>query len=264
MFKFSVSAFSLVGCACVGLLADAATLALYDFEDNDLLSNDTEAETSAGALTSGMNGSFDLESFYGQNNNEAVLPGFEISTLHLRAVGRSTAFNTDRITGRGIAGTYGDIKADANGQNQNVGSSTLAQAIANKNYIAFTVSLGTAESFDITQFSIEADITDNETTAKNYWLTADDAGEAFDTGDLIGPNTLVFGGDSTLVIDTFSVSTFTADTEFRLYFATFANEEQHGIAFDDITLQGTVTVPQPTSLAPLVLGGLMALRRRRG
>lgn len=156
------------------------------------------------------------------------------------------------VSGFALVGSYGDIKS---------GSNSLTGALTNNQYIGFTISLGGAASIDLTSFSFGTDIT-NGTAAKNYWLLADTVGGTFDATDQIGSGNFTTNGSE--VITTFSTSSFSFNTEFRLYFDTGASTASHGFAIDDITLDGTVTpIPEPSAALLGGIGLLALLRRRR-
>jgi hypothetical protein len=228
---------TLVATALAVSSAQAVVIASYTFETaaNRLSSSDTELNTTA------------------SNLSISSIPGLEINSQHTdrESTAHSLTFDLP-VSGFAVVGSYGDIKS---------GSNNLAGALTNNQYIGFTITLGTATTIDLTSFSFATDITSG-TAAKNYWLLADVIGGTFDAADQIGSGS--FSNNESKVITTFSTSSFSSNTEFRLYFDTGASTASHGFAIDDITLEATVTpIPEPSAALLGGIGTLLLLRRRR-
>lgn len=215
--------------------AQAVVIASYNFESQTTASTDTESNTTA------------------SNLNIANIPGFEINSEHTnrQSTGDSLTFDSP-VSGFALVGAFGDIKS---------GSNSLAGALGKNQYVGFTITLNAATTIDLTSFDFATDIT-NGTAAKNWWLLADVAGGTFTSADEIGSGS--FAANESELITSFSTSSFSSNTEFRLYFDTGASTATHGVAIDNITLEANVTpIPEPSAALLGGLGFLALLRRRR-
>ncbi len=237
MKKIAILSVLTLSAALTATQTQAAVIAQYNFEAGNRVSTDTETNTSASDLSNGAG------------------VGFAITTNTVDQNGNAVSFSAP-VAGNALTGRYvSDIQTP---------SESLAAALADSNYISFTLTTG-GSTVDLSSFNFSYQISGGGATPGAY-LLADAPGGTFDASDLIG------GGDSvlpsgpnttTISFDLTSVADFTADTEFRLYLATTATSDW-GFAYDNLQLEGTVTpIPEPTTTALLGLGGLALILRRR-
>ena len=208
--------------------ASAAIIAEYNFNSSNLLSSDSESNTTAGSISSGA----------------GILGG------------------TDLSTNRGNGGTAAIYIKYSDLYPQNSGVKTLADAITDELYYSFTVTPDAGQSIDFTTFTAYIDKNGGGAIFGYYLLSSIDG---FTTSDVIDSDEGHGTNIRNINLDVSSLTGVTTATEFRLYIRTdnFTNGS-NDFDFDDVVLNGTVTaIPEPSALALFGLGGLMLLRRRR-
>lgn len=226
----------------------AAVLALYNFDNENLTSSDSELTSTASNLGVAVTGS--LSGNTGQNR-----AGLEIHNQHTdrQASGDSLAFTTP-VSGFALVGQYGDIDRNT----------SLQTAIANNIYLSFTLTPGANTEIDLTTFRMDMGIT-NGTAAKTVGIFSSiggfaSASDAINTRNWTG----TVGGTESGTIDLSSLGNITSATEFRIYMITNASTGSHGFALDNISFEGNISaIPEPAAALLGSLGGLLLLRRRR-
>ena len=205
--------------------ASAATLALYDFNGNNLTSSDTELNTTAGNISSGT----------------GITGGTDLST------------NQGEGGTRGIQIRYDDIYP------QNTGSRTLANAITDQVYYSFTITPLAGQVINFETFTAYTDKNGGGATFEYHIMSA--VGGFTDT-DTIDSSSHT-SGVANLSYDISSLTGVSTATEFRLYIRTdnYTNGSNL-LDIDNITITGTV-IPEPSGLMLCTLGGFVLLRRRR-
>ncbi len=205
-----------------------ASLALYDFASGSFDSVDTDTDTTAGALSVGSG----LTPF----TNDAA-----------------NSFDG----GPSLGGSLANFGFSTNG--------SLATAISNNDYISFSLDAG-ANTVDFTQLTFQLRANGGGANSANEYAVFSDIG-GFTLGSDIASGAHSGAADFELqTLDLTSLTNVTGETEFRIYlFGANGGGANSATIYDNIDLQGTVTVvPEPTSTALLGLGACaLFLRRRR-
>ncbi len=158
---------------------------------------------------------------------------------------------------------------------------TVGTAITNNDYLSFSVDVAAGYQMDLTSLVFDFGYTAgaNYTPDKQFKAYLFTSVDGFvDSGDIVGSDTIIVdqentgiqwpGEDTTIALSDARFQGLTGSTEFRIYLADTTGDSNHIHRFDDITLNGSVSViPEPGTYA--LMGGLLALgsvmmRRRRG
>jgi len=211
--------------------ASAATLALYDFTGSSLASSDTDPNSAA------------------------------------------TDFFTPRVSP--VVGNWNSSVAGVNTGSgtpapayawKPPGTTTKAATIASNVYWSFDIDPDTGYAMDLESITFDLSVA-NGARPMSYVLRS--SLDSF-ASDIAGTEVVDLGAQgftlTTLNLPSASFDNLTDAVEFRLYTWSTAGSGSSGSAwqFDNITLNGTVFIPEPTSAA-MLLGAcsLLLLRRRR-
>jgi len=142
-------------------------------------------------------------------------------------------------------------------------ASNLAGAITNNEYFTFTVTNGSTSALNLTSISFDAGRTTNG--ARDFYLFSSLTG--FTSTDVLDSVTGVTAAtDSTLSYDLAPLTFSDIDTvEFRIYVDNRSNNNNNssGTYVDNVVLNGTFSVPEPSSTVLLGLGSVALLSMRR-
>ena len=234
---------SLLTAAMFAGSAQAALVAQYTF--TDLTTSDVDTNTSATALT--------------------------------RGAGLTGKGTFDSTTAPTVSGDMGTVPSTPSFKFDfaDVGSSQ-ANALANDEYLSFTVTSTGGATIDFTNITLDfakgaRAVGDKSGKAIGVHIYAGDFSVLAPTAaDFIGTGRVPGGKDSSdlwygIDIDLAAITATTSPTEFRLYLEDAgAGNRTHKIWVDSIALNATVTpIPEPSSTALLGLGGLALILRRR-
>lgn len=218
----------------------------------------------------------------GGNASAAVLTVFSTADLDNTA---NTSDSPDAVAADISSGdlTLGPGLTGQTGWNQTLdaagffGNASLATAIANDDYATITITPDAGQEIDFSNFHVILGINVGTETGDNSiaLLSSATGFTAADALDVYEPVTATGGALANTAFDTnlagvAALQNVTGAVEFRLYYSQVGNRIGIGAPFsgavqDDLRIDGTVTtVPEPGSLALLGLGGLMAMRRKRG
>ena len=228
--------------------ANAATLAEFSFTSLNRVSSDTDADTTATDIAdgAGLTGSYqeDNDAYYTFNGQLA-----------------------DPDTTPALRTSYGNV---------NTGSDNLADALFGNNYFTFTITANGGAAVDFTNLTLNlaklgpVDVNDKPGTGPTAYVFAGDfSGGGPDSADVLG--SVVVGaakGDSGKWLSgglhLTGLSGITGATEFRLYLDNGgAGNGGHRIILDEIVVNGTTSIPEPSTPFLISLTVLILLQRRR-
>ena len=175
------------------------------------------------------------------------------------------------VVGSGLTGgdPYAGVSATASGcffvRCNSTGMTDLAGAIADIDYISFTINVAAGYQMDLTSLTLQQGYTNN-TSQTGKWVAADllTSASGFTAADSVyhnQKNATTAQSGSTVYYDSWSVVSelsgaefqgLTGSVEFRFYLTDNTNDTNIIHRFDNIVLNGSVTVGD---LAPIVDAG---------
>lgn len=182
----------------------------------------------------------------------------EITSSRYFAFGTTQIYNSDNH-GKRIDGGRGATVA------------TIDDAVANDEYGAFTITVGSGMQMDLSSLDIGMQITrgaDDESFTVHLRSDIDNFAHDVGTATLMGDSSVdVVNGIGTFDLSGAAFQGLTGSITFRLYLVTDIGSRTDGSQYiritPDVVLNGAVTpVPEPGSLALCGLGVLMLHRRR--
>jgi len=175
--------------------------------------------------------------------------------------------SSDFGVGAGFTGTAQTVEyafvSQSLGLELGVGSD-LADAISTNEYFTFSMTINEGVTADLTNLTL--DVARSTNGAQDFYVFSSITG--FTTADVLDSATGVATTGSSIDVD-LSGSEFQGLTnetvEFRVYVDNryFNANGGSGTYVDNVTLNGTVAVPEPSSLALLGLGALTITARRK-
>jgi PEP-CTERM motif len=163
--------------------------------------------------------------------------------------------------------TRGNPSPSISVSSDQIDGSTNTAAVTANDYISFTLTPGSGITFSLTSFALDAFNYTNDGTfsAESYFLRSSVNGFASNIGTT---QSIVAASMGAITPNSFdltgaSFQNLTAPIEFRLFFQDGISDPDRGLAFDNITLNGTAVVPEPATWMLMGVGLLLGAQRLR-